>query len=72
MLKYSNSSQSRIGGLMRETKIPVQELGLKMGEGGGICVRGCVYGWDSTVCAYVYTTVLSGRLCAWSSSTFMK
>ena len=35
------------GGLMRETKVPVQELWLKMG--GGAYVRGGAYGRNSTV-----------------------
>ena len=34
------------GGLMRKTKISVQELWLKMG--GGVCARGA-YVWDSTI-----------------------
>ena len=34
---------------MRETKIPVQELGLKWE--GGLCMREA-YGWDSTICVH--------------------
>ena len=60
----------REGGLIRETKLPMQELELEM-QGGGLCARGGViagfYGIIIGTCMYA---IIQGNIAATSTHVY--